>query len=130
MTAPRTDTTAAAVLAGAATLNLPPFPVGIDAQDLVTIIRRQMLIAEYIAEVTGGQPSSEARALRWVLATISDHAARTAAETGNSLYRWTATQLHHAAKLPDDLAAAEVERDADCFECGTRHPATRQCWEC
>jgi transcriptional regulator with XRE-family HTH domain len=26
-------------------------------------------------------------------------------------------------------AVVEAQRDADCFECGTRHPATRQCWE-
>jgi len=25
--------------------------------------------------------------------------------------------------------ATEAQRDTDCFECGTRHPATRQCWE-
>jgi hypothetical protein len=30
-----------------------------------------------------------------------------------------------------ECKTAEIlrQRDTDCFECGTRHPATRQCWE-
>lgn len=80
------NTAAAVATHGGATL--PDMPAGMaTAADVVAIVARHLAVSDYLVSSTpGGNDIAawESNALRWLLATISDHAATVGREAGRA----------------------------------------------